>query len=40
MTLGFKSEKSVKSTEIDGGAYKILEIETKDISINIEELGI
>ena len=40
MTLGFKSEKTVKSTEINGNAYKILEIETKDMSINIEEFGI
>ena len=40
MTLGFQSEKSVKSTIIDGEAYKILCIETQDMSINIEELGI
>ncbi len=40
MTLGFQSEKSVKSTKINGDAYKILFIETKDMSINIEELGI
>ena len=40
MTLGFESEKSVKSTKINGDAYKILFIETKDMSINIEELGI
>ena len=40
MTLGFQSEKSVKSTNIDGEAYKILFIETQDMSINIEELGI
>ena len=40
MTLGFQSEKSVKSTNIDGNAYKILEIETKDMSINIEKYGI
>ena len=39
MTLGFQSEKSVKSTNIDGEAYKILVIETQDMSINIEELG-
>ena len=40
MTLGFQSEKSVKSTNIDGESYKILVIETKDMSINIEEFGI
>ena len=40
MTLGFQSEKSVKSTNINGETYKILEIETKDMSINIEEFGI
>ena len=39
MTLGFQSEKSVKSTNIDGESYKILVIETKDMSINIEEFG-
>ena len=39
MTLGFQSEKSVKSTNIDGESYKILVIETQDMSINIEELG-
>ena len=40
MTLGFQSEKSVKSTNIDGDTYKILYIETQEMSINIEELGI
>ena len=40
MTLGFQSEKSVKSTSIDGNAYKILYVETKDMSVNIEELGL
>ena len=40
MTLGFQSEKSVKSTYIDGDTYKILYIETQEMSINIEELGI
>ena len=40
MTLGFQSEKKVKSTIIDGDTYKILSIETKDMSINIEEIGI
>ena len=40
MTLGFQSEKNVKSTIIDEESYKILCIETQDMSINIEELGI
>ena len=40
MTLGFQSEKNVKSTNINGDTYKILEIETKDLSINIVEFGI
>ena len=40
MTLGFQSEKTVRSTNINGETYKILEIETKDMSINIEEFGI
>ena len=40
MMLGFQSEKSVKSTNIDGDTYKILYIETQEMSINIEELGI
>ena len=40
MTLGFQSEKSVKSTSINGNAYKILYVETKDMSVNIEELGL
>ena len=40
MTLGFQSEKKVKSTNIDGESYKILVIETKDMSITIEEFGI
>ena len=40
MTLGFQSEKKVKSTNIDGESYKILFIETQDMSINIEEIGI
>ena len=40
MTLGFQSEKSIKSTIIDEESYKILCIETQDMSINIEELGI
>ena len=39
MTLGFQSEKSVRSTQIDGEAYKILFIETKEMSNNIEEFG-
>ena len=39
MTLGFQSEKSARSTQIDGNAYKILFIETKDMSGNIEEFG-
>ena len=39
MTLGFQSEKSAKSTNINGNAYKILLIETKDMSNNIEEFG-
>ena len=37
MTLGFQSEKSVKSTSIDGNAYKILYVETKDMLANIKE---
>ena len=37
MTLGFQSEKSVRSTSIKGDAYKILYIETKDMSNNIKE---
>ena len=40
MTLGFQSEKSVKSTSINGGTYKILYVETKDMSTNIEEYGL
>ncbi len=39
MTLGFQSEKSARSTQIDGNAYKILFIETKDMTGNIEEFG-
>ena len=39
MTLGLQSEKSARSTNIDGDAYKILYIETKDMSTNIEEFG-
>ena len=39
MTLGFQSEKSARSTNIDGDAYKILYVETKDMSNNIEEFG-
>ena len=39
MTLGFQSEKSVKSTSINGDAYKILYVETKDMSRTIEEFG-
>ena len=39
MTLGFQSEKSARSTNIDGDAYKILFIETKDMTSNIEEFG-
>ena len=39
MTLGFQSEKSARSTNIDGDAYKILYIDTKDMSNNIEEFG-
>ena len=37
MTLGFQSEKSVRSINIDGDAYKILYVETKEMSKNIEE---
>ena len=40
MTLGFQSEKSVKSTSINGDTYKILYVETKDMSTNIEEYGL
>ena len=40
MTLGFQSEKSVRSINIDGDAYKILYVETKDMSNNIEEFGL
>ena len=39
MTLGFQSEKSARSTIIDGDAYKILCIETKEMTNNIEEFG-
>ena len=39
MTLGFQSEKSARSTNIDGDAYKILYLETKDMTSNIEEFG-
>ena len=39
MTLGFQSEKSARSTNIDGNAYKILYIETKEMTNNIEEFG-
>ena len=39
MTLGFQSEKSARSTNIDGDAYKILYVETKDMTSNIEEFG-
>ena len=39
MTLGFQSEKSARSTTIDGNAYKILYIETKEMTNNIEEFG-
>ena len=40
MTLGFQSEKSVRSISIEGDAYKILYVETKDMSNNIEECGL
>ncbi len=40
MTLGFQSEKSARSTNIDGNSYKILVIDTKEMSSNIEEFGI
>jgi len=40
MTLGFQSEKSIRSTSIGGDAYKILYVETKDMSNNIEEFGL
>ena len=40
MTLGFQSEKSVRSTSIGGDDYKILYVETKDMSNNIEEFGL
>ena len=39
MKLGFQSEKSTKSTIIDGDAYKILYIEAKEMTNNIEEFG-
>ena len=39
MTLGFQSEKSARSTNIDGDSYKILSISTKEMSSNIEEFG-
>ena len=39
MTLGFQGEKSARSTTIDGDAYKILVIETQEMSKNIEEFG-
>ena len=37
MTIGFRSEKSVRSTSIKGDAYKILYVETKDMLNNIKE---
>ena len=37
MTLGFKAEQTTKTTTIDGNVYKILIIETKDLSANVEE---
>ncbi len=37
MTLGFQTDKSTRSTNIDGNTYKILVIETSDMSSNIEE---
>jgi len=37
LTLGFQSEKSARSTKINGDAYKILYIENKEMSNNIEE---
>ena len=37
ITLGFQSQKSVRSTSIDGYAYRILNVETKYMSNNIEE---
>ena len=37
LTLGFQSEKSVRTTSINGDAYKILYVETKDMSNNIKE---
>ena len=39
MTLGFQSEKKARSTTIDGDAYKILYVETKEMTTNIEEFG-
>ena len=39
MTLGFQSEKSARSTNIEGNAYKILVIDTQEMSNNIEEFG-
>ena len=39
MTLGFQTDKSTRSTNIDGNTYKILIIETKEMSSNIEEFG-
>ena len=38
MTLGFQSEKSIRSTSINGDAYKILYVKTKDMSNNIKEI--
>ena len=37
MKLGFQCEKSVRSISIDGDAYKILYVETKDIPNNVKE---
>ena len=37
MTIGFQSEKSVRTTSIKGDAYKILYVETKDMLNNIKE---
>ena len=39
LALEFKCEKSIKSTYINGNAYKILYVETKDISNSIEEFS-
>ena len=39
MTCGYETCKELRSTTIDNVAYKVLKVEIKDISGNIEEIG-